>query len=78
MCAPARDPRPCLSSFSVLSEARSEVNRVSEPAPSSAKRRALLEQYLPQIRYDSHEAFFADGVGEMLDNPDVRLPRGRG
>jgi hypothetical protein len=51
---------------------------VSEPALSSAKGRALLEQYLPQIRYDSHEAFFADGVGEMLDNPGVQLARGYG
>jgi Vacuolar protein sorting-associated protein 62 len=67
-----------LSSFSVLSEARSAANRVSDPALSWAKRRALLEQYLPQIRYDSHEAFFADGVGEMLDNPDVQLARGYG
>jgi len=54
------------------------ANAVSESTLSPAKRRSLLEQYLPQIRYDSHEAFFADGVGEMLDNPDVRLERGYG
>jgi len=51
---------------------------MSESALSLDERRALLERYLPQVRYDSHEAFFADGVGEMLDNPDVELARGPG
>jgi VPS62-like protein len=49
---------------------------VSESTLPLAERRTLLERYLPQIRYDSHEAFFSDGVGEMLDNPEVELGRG--
>jgi hypothetical protein len=49
---------------------------VSESEPSLADRRALLEQYLPRIRYDSHEAFFADGAGEMLENPAFEPARG--
>lgn len=37
---------------------------------------ALLEQYKPQLRYDSHEVYFADSAAEWTDNPGHALRRG--
>src|SRR6266498_6077349 len=44
----------------------------SGPAPDPAK---LLQRFKPQLLYDSQEAFFADSVAEMTDNPGNELRR---
>jgi hypothetical protein len=38
----------------------------------------LLEQYKPFLKYDSHEAYFADSAAEWTDNPGNRLMRSDG
>jgi len=43
--------------------------------PSHAIRRSLLERFVPRVRYDSLEAFYADSVAEMLTDPAVVLRR---
>jgi len=38
----------------------------------------LLEQYKPFLKYDSHEAYFADSAAEWTDNPGNTLKRADG
>ena len=43
--------------------------------PSHDVRKALLDQFRPEVVYDSREAFHAASVSEMLDEPNVELRR---
>ena len=38
----------------------------------------LLQQFLPRLRYDSNEQYFADSAGEWTDNPGHELRRADG
>jgi len=44
-------------------------------AASTPRATQLLEQFQPVVRFDSHEAFFADDVAAMADNPSFQLVR---
>jgi hypothetical protein len=45
---------------------------------TAAEKRELLERHQPYLRYDSHEAYFADDAAIFTDGRGTRLRRGNG